>query len=166
MGIHEEWRAAYATQSFSDWATYELLGNASVCQRLHYLQMHLEKICKAYLWELSRTETVPAFHRNHNVIAKTMPMIFKQYWHQVGGKPNGNELDQIRELCREIDLLAPAVDDSKRRPDNCEYPWYESGRMHIPVQHEFRIYSRILNTTYGRNILKLSRYLCDLYRLR
>lgn len=31
-------------------------------------------------------------------------------------------MKQVRNLSREIELLAPTV-DSLRRPDNCEYPW-------------------------------------------
>ena len=29
----------------------------------------------------------------------------------------------VRQLCQEVDLLAPAVQDGRLRQDNCEYPW-------------------------------------------
>jgi hypothetical protein len=169
----EHWREAFATQAYSDLEVHEKLCACKppvpVCHRAHYLQMHLEKICKAYLWGQSLISNgLPEFHRNHNVIAKTMPIIARQYWRMIGeGRPSQRVIGEIRSICREIDLLAPAVDDDGRRPDNCEYPWWSppTGAMEIPVRSDFPVYGR-LNTTHGRNILKIARYLCDQHRQR
>ncbi len=51
--ISNEWKKAFAKQSKSDLKVYELLcrnPDIDTCHRLHYLQMHLEKIAKSYLW--------------------------------------------------------------------------------------------------------------------
>ena len=43
---------AFATQAASDLDAFEALTATTLptCHRLHYLQMWLEKLCKAYLW--------------------------------------------------------------------------------------------------------------------
>jgi hypothetical protein len=43
---------AFAAQAASDMDAFDVLEPSSIphCHRLHYLQMWLEKLCKAYLW--------------------------------------------------------------------------------------------------------------------
>jgi hypothetical protein len=63
-------------------------------------------------------------------------------------------INEIRELCREIDLLHPQVNDNDRRPDNVEYPWKaKSGAIEVPAESTFPLVSR-LYTNPGKVLLK------------
>ncbi len=72
-------------------------------------------------------------------------------------------MKEIRELCREVDLLHPSIDDGGRRPDNCEYPWLRvSGGEIVPVapkSEHFRIDERLRSAT-GVDLLKVASFLC------
>jgi len=64
-------------------------------------------------------------------------------------------LNQIRHLARQIELLAPAVDDGGRRSDNCEYPWEDNqGRVQAPAERTFSNLS-LLYGPAGRMALKV-----------
>lgn len=147
------WSEAFAAQAASDLDVYEFLtvnpfpGN----HRLHYLQMWLEKLCKAYLW-MPQTGA-PELRSKHNVIANVLPRLVAEHWNRIGvGKRS--DMSFIRHLCREIDLLHPQVDDNDRRPDNVEYPWVGvSGIIEIPSQWKFPIL-RQLDSTPGRLLMK------------
>jgi hypothetical protein len=43
-------------------------------------------------------------------------------------------------MAREIELLAPAVDDAGRQPANCEYPWVDAAgtRVYVPAEYAFK----------------------------
>src|SRR4051794_29817102 len=85
--------------------------------RLHYLQMWLEKFCKAHLWlAVAAKADLPEFRTSHNVVAKVLPHMIKNHWGQVGYS-SVPDLKSIRDLCREIDLLHPAIDEGDARPD-------------------------------------------------
>jgi hypothetical protein len=170
MPVQHAWRVAYATQSASDLDVYKRLckqPGLSVCHRLHYLQMHLEKLAKAWLWR-SESNVAQAMdvRSTHNVIAKVLPMLIREYWRRVGfaGNVDGARLRRIRELCREIDLLAPAIADDGRRPDNSEYPWAAvrngTSVVLIPCKEPFQIAER-LRSTDGKQILKIASYACQ-----
>lgn len=61
----------------------------------------------------------------------------------------------IRLLARQIELLAPAVDDNGRRPDNCEYPWEDKqGNLHVPIEYTFPNLS-LLQQLSGARLLKI-----------
>ncbi len=98
----------------------------------------------------------PDFHWSHNVVAKAFPALVRQYWKAIGlaTKPN---LDQMRDLCREIDLLHPQVDANKSRPDNVEYPWcgMREGQPRVlaPVTEQFQLAQRMM-TPAGRQLMK------------
>lgn len=163
-----EWRIAYAKQALSDCNMYELLcrnSNVEVCHRLLYIQMFLEKASKAYLWKSTdSTSGIPSFHVTHNVIVKVIPQIIKFY--SGASKEqiaiNRNKMNEIRKICREIDLLCPSVDDDGRRPDNCEYPWASSSgdKVCIPCEEKFEIQNRLLNSSNGILIIKAAKYAC------
>ena len=147
------WSEALAAQAASDLAAYEFLSSSSLpsSHRLHYLQMWLEKLCKAYLWKPHSVEL--ELRVRHNVIAKVLPRLIAEHWRRIGFA-NSPDLSDIRSLCREIDLLHPQVDDGERRLDNVEYPWRgKSGSPEIPAQWGFPIASR-LYTPSGRLLLK------------
>ena len=161
MTRQDQWRIAFAEQSMSDQHVYSLLsrvGGLPVCHRLHYLQMHLEKLAKAALYQSS-----PAFEhiQHHNVVAKVLPQLVKAHARSVGDARPGDaaRLNELRDICREIDLLQPAVDDDGRRPDNCEYPWLNrrDGEEFVlsPVRAKFRVDER-LRTPLGRLLLKVA----------
>jgi hypothetical protein len=112
---------AFAIQAASDLDTYDVLSASALpsCHRLHYLQMWLEKLCKAYLWLPGGTEDLRMLH---NVVAKVLPRMISEHWRRIGFEQRP-DIGAIREVCREIDLLHPQIDDDGSRPDNVEYPW-------------------------------------------
>jgi len=146
------WSKAFAEQADSDLEAYNLLARSSLpsSHRLHYLQMWLEKLCKAYLWMPKSSAELRA---RHNVIAKVLPKLISMHWRHIGfnQRPDTTEM---RKLCREIDLLHPAVDDDNRRPDNVEYPWIEdSGEIEVPAKWKFSISGRLYSHP-GRLLLE------------
>lgn len=113
---------------------------------MHYLQMALEKAAKAYFWHGDGTgQTRSRINRRHNVVEKQLPSVYLElYRRQTGGhRPLALHAQQlVRQLCGEVDLLAPAVTDEGQRPDNCEYPWESvdgdvTVAVHSPLDREF-----------------------------
>jgi len=152
------WSQAFAEQADSDLDAYNLLARSTLpsSHRLHYLQMWLEKLCKAYLWmpEAGADE----LRAKHNVIAKVLPSLVSRHWRRIGFEQRP-DTTQIRQLCREIDLLHPQVDDDNRRPDNVEYPWTgSSGGVEVPAKWKFSLAGR-LNSNPGRLLLKAATHL-------
>lgn len=147
------WSEAFAAQAASDLDAYNLLTVSRLpsSHRLHYLQMWLEKLCKAYLW--LPQAGADELRTKHNVIAKVLPRLIAEHWNRVGsGRPH--DMASIRQLCREIDLLHPQVDDDGRRPDNVEYPWVgNSGVTEVPSLWKFSVVNRLYSNP-GRLLLK------------
>jgi len=146
------WSEAFAEQARSDLTAYDLLATSRLpsCHRLHYLQMWLEKLCKAHLWMEGGNDELRS---RHNVIAKVLPRLIARHWRHLGfaQKPDTTE---ILRLCREIDLAHPQVDDGNRRPDNVEYPWAgSSGGVEVPAKWKFRLATDLYSKT-GRKLLK------------
>lgn len=143
------WRLGYARQAVSDFKVYDLLCVTPVvdeCQRMHYLQMALEKSAKAHFWGSSGVGTTESkVNRSHKVAEKLLPVVMRQHWATTRpGEPMpGNLKKAVKLLCQEIDLLAPAVLDGESRRDNCEYPWeVEDHQGNVvavlsPLDHEF-----------------------------
>ena len=147
------WSEAFAAQAGSDLDAFLVLEDSALPSnhRLHYLQMWLEKLCKAHLWKLEAGAGELRF--KHNVIAKVLPSLISKYRHRLGAGEH-RDLTAIRQLCREIDMLHPQVDENGRRPDNVEYPWAgRSGDTEIPAQWKFPLADR-LYTNPGRQLLK------------
>jgi hypothetical protein len=148
--LHSE---AFAAQAAADLDAYSLLAESALpsAHRLHYLQMWLEKLCKAHLW-LVDTHSEDLRWR-HNVVAKVLPQLIREHWRRIGLE-NRPAIATIRDLCREIDLLHPQVDDNGRRPDNVEYPWVGTGGdIEVPAKWTFPLAQR-LYTNPGRLLLK------------
>jgi hypothetical protein len=144
MAINDQWRRGFAVQALADLGTYGLLsrqpaGAVPKCHRLQFLQMACEKLVKAHLFE---TGAVPASAlASHAVIAKHLPRIVNEYYRRQTGHSMPHHLyQQVRSVSREIELLAPAVDDAGRQPANCEYPWVDAAcsRIFVPAEYEFR----------------------------
>ena len=61
----------------------------------------------------------------------------------------------MRQLSREIELLAPSVDNNQTRPDNCEYPWEDhAGTLFVPAEYSFPNLD-LLQAQFGRTFLKV-----------
>jgi hypothetical protein len=134
------WSQAFAAQAASDLAAYEWLAKGALPQshRLHYLQMWLEKLCKAYIHQAN----VDALKDTHNVVAKVLPRLIDEHWRRIGFE-NPPRSPEIRAICREVDLLHPAAKDDRRRPENVEYPWPgNSGDIEVPAQSKFSLAAR------------------------
>jgi hypothetical protein len=152
------WSAAFAAQARSDLDAYDLLARSALpsSHQLHYLQMWLEKLCKAYLW--MPMAGVEELRTKHGVVAKVLPSLVAEHWRRIGFKERP-DMALIRQLCREIDLLHPQVDDSGRRPDNVEYPWTGAlGVTEIPARWKFPL-ARKLYSSSGRLLLKAADHL-------
>lgn len=123
------WRLAYARQAASDFKVYDLLcfsPGVDECQRMHYLQMAMEKAAKAHFWSTGGVAAPDSkVNRSHKVAEKFLPLVMRQHWATTrpGKSMPGNLKKAVRLLCQEVDLLAPAVLDGESRSDNCEYPW-------------------------------------------
>ncbi|MCB9766825.1 MAG: hypothetical protein H6752_01420 [Candidatus Omnitrophica bacterium] len=152
------WPQAFAEQAKSDLEAFDFIArsNLPTCHRLHYLQMWLEKLCKAYLW-LPGVGSEELRGR-HAVVGKVLPRMVREHWRRIGFEKRP-DITAIQEICRDIDLLHPQVDDNRRSLDNVEYPWpSDSGNIEIPSQWKFDLSSR-LYTDSGRLLLKAARSL-------
>lgn len=113
--------------------------------------MWLEKLCKAYLWQPEAA--ADDLRMKHNVVDKILPRIIAEHWRRIGFEQRP-DIGAIRQLCREVDLLHPQVDDNGRRPDNVEYPWIGSaGNSEVPAQWNFPLARRLYSPS-GRLLLK------------
>jgi hypothetical protein len=135
----------------------ELLGNASLpaCQQLHFLQMACEKLCKAHLCASgSKPKDVQT---SHGYTRRVLPLIFRAGFSREFNRELRQKawlLQHIGHLAREINFLSPAVDDSGKRPDNCEYPWEETGVVVVPAERQFTNLD-FLRAPAGRLFIKL-----------
>jgi len=144
---------AFQLQASSDLDAYEALVSTTVpvSHRLHYLQMWLEKLCKAYLW-LPGADTVELRTR-HQVVGAVLPRLIREKWRRLPAFDQAPQMPAIRAFCREIDLLHPQVDDGGRRPDNVEYPWEVNGVSYVPAEFKFALAHKLYKNP-GPAILK------------
>jgi len=158
-----EWSVGYARQADVDFKTFEAMQSMLVpqCHKLQFLQMACEKLVKAHLCG-EGTEPV-ALQTSHAYVANTLPVVLRQqaiFVNFSGGKAR-EVLRHARHLAQEIDVLAPAVKRGGQRPDNCEYPWEDSGAtLHVPMDWAFQP-SQLIVLPAGRTILKLIRGAID-----
>ena len=155
---HEVWAKGYAKQAKAEFDAYQALGQLKgipICIRLHFLQMACEKLCKAY--QCGKGTDPDGLQTSHAFIKSHLPFIAKQQFAQLGRnvqRDHSTTLRQIRQLAREIELLAPSVKDGGRRPENCEYPWENAGRLYVPAEYDFPNLN-LLSEQAGRLLLKL-----------
>lgn len=157
------WRTAYARQAKSDLDARDVLLRAEqlpACHQLHYLQMACEKLAKAHL---IAGGTDPAdLQSSHAYVAKRLPIIARQLLAREARRHPRDTwiLAAIRKLARQIELLAPAVDDDGRSPANCEYPWpLPDGNIIAPAHHAFGL--SLLYEKAGTTLLKIMRLAID-----
>jgi hypothetical protein len=152
------WSRAFAVQAKADLAARDVLllaDSLPICEHLHFLQMACEKVAKAHrCWDGKDPKNL----LTHGVTEKVISLIAKQLFAR-GVLQDGasrKSIDSIRELAREVELLAPTVKDGNRRPDNCEYPWEDSqGVLHIPAEHHFRKLDDLASHPIGGVFLKV-----------
>ncbi len=112
--------------------------------RAHLFQMCLEKFAKYTQLKLGNQ-----INKQHNWVSKILPHLFeKKYGNAYSANSLKKVYKDVKSLCREIDLLAPAhygVD--KQNPVNCEYPWEiadvngKNPRAFVPCEYKFAIFS-------------------------
>jgi hypothetical protein len=109
-----------------------------VCQRLQFLQMASEKICKAHalLVEVNTLESVTS---EHSYIKKFLAKILD---HELLAIYPTNRTQckllasRFKLLGVEIEALCPAI-NRVLRPDNCEYPWESGETVLSPLDWKF-----------------------------
>lgn len=152
-----EWRVAYARQAQADLLAREVLLNrpdVPECQQLHFLQMACEKICKAYLCGQGTDPQV--LRRGHGYISGPLPVIVREQLARESRRMHASSwlVLAIGVLARQIELLAPAIDDDGRHPANCEYPWEDHRQEAVaPADHNFDM--NLLHERAGRYLLKV-----------
>ena len=165
MSMHHVYMgAAFLKQANSDLLVYDVLSREPLpsCHRLHYLQMWLEKLCKAYIWREKGSRDDLPDDMKHQVISKVLPILLKSFAERVSGNKNIN-VPLAKKLSREIDLLHPQVDGGGTRPDNVEYPWLsEKGGVQViaPVDYDFQI-MKTITSPQGIKLLKIARALTE-----
>jgi hypothetical protein len=134
---------AFQSQALSDLDAYESLVSTTVpvSHRLHYLQMWLEKLCKAYLW-LPGADAADLRTR-HQVVGAVLPRLINERWRRLSAFDQAPQMPAIRALCREVDLLHPQVDAGGRRPENVEYPWEVNGVNYVPAEYKFALAGKL-----------------------
>lgn len=146
---------AFRRQALSDLNAYNVLVRTTLptSHSLHYLQMWLEKLCKAYLW-LPSVKT-SELRTRHQVVGLVLPQLVRERRRRLEAFHKQEiHMDSIRALCREIDLLHPQVKDGYRRPENVEYPWIDTlGHSLVPAEFKFSL-ARQLSQRPGITLLK------------
>lgn len=154
-----DWHIAFARQAHSDLAARDALlsiRSLPACHQLHYLQMACEKLAKAHL--IAGGADPLALQRSHAYVAKQLPIIARHFLaRQTQNRPKRTWIiAAISRLARQIELLAPAVDEAGRSPANCEYPWQlADGRIVAPADHTFEL--SLLYAKAGTTLLKIMR---------
>ncbi len=156
------WSRAYARQAQADLDVREVLLGATV-PRLSAPALSAdglrEDLQSPPLPGRSHPETL---RHSHGFAAKVLPQIARELLRRsafaadLEVAPRGLEA-MVRQLAREVDLLAPAVDDDGRRPDNCEYPWEDDGgALHVPAEHGFGPLGTLHRHRAGATFLKFA----------
>ena len=89
----DNWGEAYAKQALADFNAWnELQGNSAIpsCQKLHFLQMACEKLCKAHLCKQPGANPKD-FQTSHAYTAKNLGIILRQQLSLVPKPPKNGE---------------------------------------------------------------------------
>src|SRR5690606_8919760 len=100
------WVRAFARQACSDFDAWDCLCRSAAvdqCQRLHALQMALEKAAKAHL--IATGVDPMAIQSSHAYIAKHIPRIVASELGRARGVDSRWVMLAVRKLARRIDLL-------------------------------------------------------------
>ena len=165
MSSADEWSRAFARQAKADLAARETLQDNSRlprCEELHCLQMAVEKLAKAY--QLAAGTIGPnEVRRSHAYAEKALPGLYREAMRARGARGVRRwEMEAVRRLARQMDLLHPAVDDGGARPDNTEYPWEDgSGAVQTPAEWKFDGLSALYGRSIGTKLMKVLQVCAD-----
>ncbi len=155
MTENEAWSNAFARQAASDLTVSEWLSSTNLPANhyLEHLQKFMEKAAKAHQYSIADKAGLPKdIQESHNFITAVIPQIYREF---IGRKRrvHSSEIKAVRNICRQLDLLNPAVDDGGRRKDNCEYPWQTmETNMIVPAEFKFPVLNS-LQTVEGRRLI-------------
>ena len=163
MATPAEWSKAFAVQADADMRTFDRLcldEKIPTCSRLHFLQMACEKLSKAHLFVTGGNPD--RLQSSHAHIRHALPRILNHQIEEHGKIPKHHRhlVAPIKQIAREIELLAPSVRENGQRPDNCEYPWEDPATetLRVPAQYSFHNLSMVLESSPAWTaILKLLR---------
>lgn len=156
MNVHQK---VWWEQTRSDHAVLLLLRkhNAGPCHQLHYLQMVTEKLGKAYFWRKGRTP-----RPLHTSFVRFLQALYNRREPEVTrvaevfgfarSEDFGNWIPTVTPLAHALERLAPAL--AGFHAPNPEYPWPHAAPIHAPAGYDFPIWSQLVNTGRGRNLLK------------
>jgi hypothetical protein len=148
------WSRAYALQAQADLDAREALLGAMVpaCQHLHFLQMAHRCLGGA---------DPESLKHSHGFAEKVLPQIARELMRRSTLAANLDVSHKsvkpiVQKFSREVDLLAPSVDDNGRRPDNCEYPWEDAGgALNVPAEYAFATLGTMHCHRAGATFLKI-----------
>lgn len=149
MTIRSDYAKAFRDQADSDFRIFELLANPKKarhfgfspeeCHLIHYLQMSLEKITKAYRLRDQCTPMEKILSR-HAVIRKMMSSLLNSPHIQVESGMKTQVLraleSRFNQIAREFEKMTPSVDKAKH-PMNAEYPWESGDKVFTPCNFDF-----------------------------
>ncbi len=138
---YDEWARAYARQGASDLTVYSELrdmrkrGVVPECHELHYLQMALEKVARAYLLKHSQGDR-SRYLSTHVAAGEFMKLYAQSAQGKARFQSEGQIDKAVKQLAREIEHLTPAV-EREARPSNVEYPWSDGVALTVPADVAF-----------------------------
>ena len=147
-------------QTQSDYSVFHWMRKSGqpACHQLHYLQMVMEKLGKAYFWRSGSAPrtTHASFVRflqaldsrsddERDRIAKLLTL--KSANHLEGW------IRSVAPLAYELERLAPQL--AGFAAPNAEYPWPHANPLHAPSSFLFPVWLQVTETTRGRLFLNL-----------
>lgn len=138
---YEDWSQAYARQGRVDLKVYKALqklreaGEIADCHELHYLQMAIEKIARAYLLKQSKGDR-RTYLLSHVAVGDFVSKYMKSPEHKARFAGQDRLWQQVKQLAGEVEHLTPAV-ERQARPANVEYPWSDGRNVHAPKDVPF-----------------------------
>ena len=164
MATPAEWARAYARQAHADfraWQALEENEDVHPCHRMLFLQMACEKLCKARL--IGGGTPPEDLQTSHGYVAKPLPVVIRAEleFREKNLRARAGLLDFTRHLAAEIEVMNPAVDRNRQRPDNCEYPWEDAGLvLHSPLDWSFNPL-HLLRERFGLTFVKVLQLAID-----
>ena len=144
-----DWARAYYVQARSDWAAYGRLQRTDLpaCHRLHYLQMTLEKLGKAFLIHAGRLDpeqvtshkaftTYLQTARYDRPLAAALGLRNRRHSYQ--------SFKNLSAVARAVEGLQPQL---AQKGPNVEYPWVDpQGSVQVPANYPFADQDRVYLT--------------------
>jgi hypothetical protein len=138
-----EWARAFAKQGASELTVYQELETLrssgklkADCHELHFLQMALEKIGKAYVLRFGNAQ-IQNHRSSHDVVDLFMKNVQRDPAFKTLLGAAETLRKEVRNLAVAIEQLSPAIERGFS-PQNCEYPWSDGSKLTVPVDVKFR----------------------------